>query len=148
VKRGVLVLIIVAVAAGLSVMTWVTLTANTDSPAPSGPPAVSSDVPVELTDANFAPMTASGVVLVDFWAAWCPACTMQGPTVERLAGQFAGRALVGKLNVDANRATAAKFGISAIPTLIIFRDGRKVRQLVGVQSEAGLAAALQKALGS
>jgi thioredoxin 1 len=142
-----MVLIIVAVAAGLSVLTWITLATNTESPVPSGPPALSSDVPVELTDANFAQMTASGVVLVDFWAAWCPACTLQGPAVDSLASRFAGRALVGKLNTDANRATAAKFGISGIPTLIIFRDGRKVKRLVGLQSEASLSAALEKALG-
>ena len=107
--------------------------------------------PVEatvVTDASFAEVTRKGVVLVDFWAERCPPCRMQGPIVEGLAKKFAGRATIGKLDVDANasRRTPRKFRIMYIPTLIIFKDGREVKRFTGLQSKATLTAALEEAL--
>jgi thioredoxin 1 len=91
--------------------------------------------PVTLTDATFdqAIRTANGPVLVDFWAEWCGPCKMVAPTVAELAQEFAGRAVVAKLNVDENPAIAQRHNIMSIPSLLIFKDGRVVDQVVGVQ---------------
>ena len=101
---------------------------------------------VEITDANFDEIIKSGVTLVDFWAPWCAPCLMQGPIIEKLAEAYDGKATMAKLNVDNNNETAAKFGVMSIPTLILFKDGEKVKQFVGVQSEEQLRAALDAQL--
>ena len=100
----------------------------------------------EITDATFDATTESGVTLVDFWAPWCGPCQMQGPIVDKIAEEYDGKATVGKLNVDDNPETAAKFGVMSIPTLILFKDGEKVEQFTGVQSEKKLKAALDAQL--
>lgn len=105
-----------------------------------------SGAAVELTDDNLEQMTSKGVALVDFWASWCGPCRMQGPIVEKVAQEFAGKALVGKLNVDENPASAEKFSIQSIPTLVIFDGGREVQRFVGVQSEQTLKRALESVL--
>ena len=74
--------------------------------------------------------------LIDFWAEWCQPCKMLAPTVEELAGEYEDKILVGKLNVDDNPQTATKYGIRGIPTLLFFKDGQVVQQLVGVKSKA------------
>lgn len=74
--------------------------------------------------------------LVDFWAEWCQPCKILSPTVEELANDYDEQILVGKLNVDDNPATATKFGIRGIPTLLLFKGGKVVQQLVGVKSKA------------
>ena len=86
-----------------------------------------------LTDDNFDEQIkkVSGPVLVDFWAAWCGPCKMIAPSLEQLAGEMAGRATVAKVNVDENGDVANRFGIRSIPTLIIFKEGRVVDQIVG-----------------
>ncbi len=103
---------------------------------------------VELKDADFqAEVLESSIpVLVDFWAEWCMPCKMLAPTVEELAQEFSGRIKVGKMDTDSNREYAMKFGISAIPTLIIFKDGQMVRKFVGLQSKSDLKAALNELL--
>ena len=100
---------------------------------------------VELTDMNFGTETAQGVVLVDFWAPWCGPCRMQGPIVEKAAEQLGGKAKVAKVNVDKAPQTAQKFGIQSIPTLIVFKNGKSVKQFVGVTQAAELVAAVQAA---
>ena len=101
---------------------------------------------MNFTDTNFDSTINSGVSLVDFYAGWCAPCKMQAPIVDKLAGKYQGKAAVGKLNVDENQGVAQRFGVRGIPTLIVFRDGKEVERLVGVQDEARLTAAIEKAL--
>ncbi len=109
---------------------------------------MASDKVLELTDGNFEiEVIQSDVpVLVDFWAEWCMPCKMIGPVVEELAGEYAGKAKVGKMDTDSNRETGVKFGISAIPTLMLFKGGEVVKKFVGLQQKADLKAALDEAL--
>lgn len=99
-----------------------------------------------ITDATFDNdvIKSAQPVLVDFWAVWCGPCQMQGPIVEEVAKATEGKAMVGKLNVDENPATAQKFGIMSIPTLMIFQGGKPVKQFIGVQSKETLLAELNK----
>ena len=91
--------------------------------------------PITLTDATFVSQTSGDIpVLVDFWAEWCGPCRMVAPSIEQLAREFNGRALVAKLNVDENPASASRFGVMSIPTLIIFKNGAPVDRIVGAQS--------------
>jgi thioredoxin 1 len=87
---------------------------------------------IVLTDANFDEVINSGKpVLVDFWAEWCGPCKMIGPIVEELAGDYDGKAVVAKLNVDENPQTTAKFGVRSIPTLLVFKGGQVVDKQIG-----------------
>ncbi len=88
---------------------------------------------VELTDANFEElvMNSDKPVLVDFWAEWCGPCRMVGPIVEELHGEYDGKAVVGKVNVDENPGVSAKFGIRNIPTVLFFKNGEIVDKQVG-----------------
>ena len=109
------------------------------------PLPVAGDTPVTVTDADFAAFLASAgglPVLVDCWAAWCGPCRMLAPTVDALAAESGGRYVVAKLDTDANPATAARFRIDALPTLLIFRNGKVVDRLVGLQPKPAIAAKL------
>jgi len=101
-----------------------------------------------LTDANFEGeiLNADVPALVDFWAEWCMPCKMQTPTIEELAAEYAGRVKIGQVDTDSSREMAMKFGISAIPTLILFKGGQMVNKFVGLQRKADLKAALDAAL--
>ena len=101
----------------------------------------------QFTDQNFETevLKSSKLVLVDFWAAWCGPCQMMGPIIDELAEELKDKYKIGKLNVDENRETASKYGVMSIPTLIIFKNGKELKQLVGVQSKEGLKEELEKA---
>lgn len=93
---------------------------------------------VDFSDANFQSEALDEKdmpVLVDFWAEWCGPCRIQGPIIEEIAKEFAGKAKVGKLNVDLNPQTAQKFNVMSIPTMILFKGGQIVWQAVGVQQK-------------
>ncbi len=102
----------------------------------------------EFNTANFASEVEGSTVpvLVDFWAPWCGPCKMLGPTIEQLAGDYAGKAKVGKINVDDNQDLAARFGIRGIPTVLLFKGGKQVGSFVGLKSKEELAKALDAQL--
>jgi thioredoxin 1 len=93
-----------------------------------------------LTDENFEAEVAGAAtpIIVDFWAPWCGPCRTVGPIIEDLAGEHVGTVAVGKLNVDENQSTAAKFGIMSIPTIVLFKDGKPAKKVIGVRSKANL----------
>ena len=95
---------------------------------------------LRLTDANFEMevLHSDLPVLVDFWASWCPPCKMTEPIVDELAGEYAGRIKVGKLNVDQNRRTADRYQILGVPTFALFRSGQILERGVGAHSKAQL----------
>ena len=101
---------------------------------------------VVLNEQNFQDEIASGVTLVDFWAEWCGPCQMMIPILEELSQKMAGKAKIAKLNVDENPSLAAAFRVMSIPTLIVFKDGQPVEQMVGVQQAEQLEAVLNKYL--
>jgi thioredoxin 1 len=102
---------------------------------------------MELTNANFRSTVDSGVTLVDFWAEWCGPCRMMAPVLDELSAQYAGKVTIGKINVDNEGELAQEFGVSSIPTLIVFKDGKEVNRYVGVTSKTELARALDAAAG-
>ncbi len=103
---------------------------------------------LEFTDKNFEQdvLKSAEPVLVDFWATWCGPCRMMSPTVDALAEEYSGRAKVGKLNVDDNIESAGRFGIRSIPTLILFKAGQVIEQVVGSTSKEALKQLLDKHL--
>lgn len=91
---------------------------------------------INLNEANFTEHTAKGVVLVDFWAAWCGPCQAVLPIMDELSKDFEGRASICKVNVDEERALARQYGVSSIPTILLMKDGQVVERIVGAQSKS------------
>ena len=102
----------------------------------------------QLTAADFDTTIANGVVLVDFWATWCGPCKMQLPILEKLAPDYTGRATIAKVNIEDgdNKSIAIKFGIRSIPTLLLFKDGKLLQTLVGLQTDQLLRQTLDAAI--
>ena len=102
---------------------------------------------VTVTDATFAAEVERSPlpVLLDMWAPWCAPCRMIAPVIEELAAEMAGRVRVAKLNVDENPATAARFGVQSIPTLLVLKGGRELDRLVGLQPKAAIVQRLERA---
>jgi thioredoxin 1 len=104
--------------------------------------------PNTFTDENFATevLQSDKPVLVDFWAVWCGPCKMIAPSVEELAGEFEGKAKVGKLDVDNNQEIAIKYGVRSIPTVLIFKDGKVHDTIIGAVPKVQLKKKLEAAL--
>jgi len=107
-----------------------------------------ADKVLEFTDNNFQSevVESSQPVLVDFWATWCGPCKMIAPTIEELASDYEGKARIGKLDIDLNQEVAMLHGIQAIPTILVFKDGKVVNRFQGVSPKSKLAEALDAAL--
>jgi thioredoxin 1 len=105
---------------------------------------MASENVMEFTDQNFEQevIKSDKPVLVDFWAEWCMPCRMLGPTIEKLAKDYAGKVKVGKLDTDANRDVSMKYGISAIPTVLLFKGGQVAEKFVGLRQEKDFKAVL------
>lgn len=103
---------------------------------------------IELTDANFEEVVLKSdkPVIVDLWAVWCGPCRMVGPIVEEIANDYAEKVVVGKLDVDSNPATTAKYGIRNIPTILYFKNGEVVDKQVGAVPKSVLVEKLEKQL--
>ena len=103
----------------------------------------------EFTDANFDSevLSSSTPVLVDFWAEWCMPCRSLGPIIDAIATEKGAAVKVGKVDIDANREVTMKYGITAIPTIMNFKDGKPERTFVGLHKKEGLVAALEQAAG-
>jgi len=104
--------------------------------------------PIEVNDDNFdqVVLQSDKPVLVDFWAAWCGPCRMVAPIVEELAEEYEGRVTVAKVDVDQNRKTASRYGVMSIPTLLIFKNGAPVSNIVGFRPKADLKRSLDAVL--
>ncbi|GEN85556.1 thioredoxin [Oceanobacillus sp. FSL W8-0428] len=97
-----------------------------------------------VTDQNFTEETAEGLVLADFWAPWCGPCKMIAPVLEEIDGEMEEKVQIVKLDVDENQETAGKFGVMSIPTLLLFKDGEVVDQVIGFQPKEALTDLINK----
>jgi len=102
----------------------------------------------ELTDASFKKTIQKGVSLVDFWAPWCMPCKIQGPVVNEVADLMHEKANICKLNIDENQRTAAELGIKSIPTIVVFKNGKPIKKLVGVKTKSVLVKAVDEVINS
>ncbi len=102
----------------------------------------------EITDDQFAEATATGLVLIDFYAPWCGPCQMQGPVLEQMAADHGDDLRIYKMNVDHSPETPQRFGVSTIPNLVLLRDGEPVEQFHGMQNRQTLENAVAAATGS
>ncbi len=99
---------------------------------------------VAANDSNFSNETSEGLVLADFWATWCGPCKMIAPVLEEIDGEMSDQVKIVKLDVDENQETAGKYGVMSIPTLLLFKDGEVVDQVVGYQPKEALVELINK----
>jgi thioredoxin 2 len=111
-------------------------------------PLTAQVAPATITDRNFAEEVEKSALpfLLDMWAPWCGPCRIVGPTVDQLTKEFRGKVRVGKLNVDENQTTAARFNVQSIPTLLILKNGKEIDRIIGVEPKKAIAQRLQKYL--
>jgi thioredoxin 1 len=109
---------------------------------------MASDKLVTITDSNFdnEVLKSSQPVLIDFWATWCGPCRAIAPVVEQLAGEYSGRVKVGKVDIDANPKTPTQYDVRSIPTLLVFKQGKVVGQIVGAVPKPKIEELIKKAL--
>ncbi len=109
---------------------------------------MASDKVLTVTEGNFADsvLKSSVPILVDFWAPWCGPCKMIAPILDELAEEYSGRFTVSKVNVDDNQGLSVQFGVSAIPTLLIFKNGQVIDQIRGLRSKRDLKESFERAL--
>ncbi len=99
---------------------------------------------LDLTASNFDETIKEGITLVDFWATWCGPCRMLAPVIEELAEDFDGKAKICKVDTDKEQEISAKYGIRSIPTILFFKDGELIDQMVGASSKQALADKINK----
>ena len=111
---------------------------------------MASEAVLELTDSNFEQEVVQSAqpVLVDFWAEWCMPCRMLAPVIEELAQEYQGKVKVGKVDTDSNREVSMKYGIQAIPTVMLFHKGQLVKKFTGMQPKAQFVGEISKLLGA
>ena len=109
---------------------------------------MASEKVVQITDHDFDEQVikGKGLILVDFWAEWCGPCRMVAPILDELAVEYEGQVTIAKLNVDENREAASRFGIRSIPTILFFKDGAQVEQVIGALPKSALKAKVQQHL--
>jgi len=105
-----------------------------------------SDQVIHLDDENFKQNISSGVTLVDFFAEWCGPCKMITPIVARLSQSFAGKAKIAKIDIDKSPEVTTDFEVTSIPTLILFKDGKEVKRIVGLRDEETLKSMIESSL--
>lgn len=110
-----------------------------NAPPPADHPNVKN-----LTQNNFKQNVSGGLILVDFWASWCGPCKLIAPVLNELAGELDGKLRIGKVNVDNQQAIAAKFKVRNIPTLILFKNGKEVKRIVGIKPKKALLAEISE----
>ena len=104
--------------------------------------------PLTLTDGNFdKAVKTNALLVVDFWAPWCGPCRTVGPVIEQLSAEYAGKAAFGKMNLDENQTVPTNFGITSIPTIVVFHHGKAVERVVGAYPKAHIEAAFKKYIG-
>jgi thioredoxin 1 len=111
------------------------------------PPVANHPNIKNLTQNNFKRMTTYGLVLVDFWAPWCAPCKIVAPILNEIAEEQQGKLRIGKVNVDNQQTLAAKFKVKNIPTMILFRNGKDVKRIVGAKTKKGILAEISEYLG-